>query len=148
MASTQDSQQNMIAKQLANEALESIVTARNTSQKQWIDIQNTADGGIFLNGYQPVYNSGADGIMGTVDDSGAGYQTLQEPGADGLYNTTDDVRLPLSNYQRQIQIQQVTDAGGNVVPTLRAINITVQYNTPRLGQAKTYVLTSFVSQFR
>ena len=35
MASTQDSQQDMIAKQLANEALESIVTARNTSQKQW-----------------------------------------------------------------------------------------------------------------
>ena len=148
MAATQDSQQDMIAKQLANEALESIVTARNTSQKQWIDIQNTADGGIFLNGYQPIYNSGADGIMGTVDDATAGYQTLQEPGPDGLYNTADDVGLPLSNYQRQIQIQQVTDAGGNVVATLRAVNITVRYNTPRLGQAKTYVLTSFVSQYR
>ena len=40
MASTQTSQQDMIAKQLANEAMESIVTARNTSQISWDDIQN------------------------------------------------------------------------------------------------------------
>src|SRR6202011_4732020 len=40
MASTQTSQQDMIAKQLANEALESVVTARDTSQIHWDDIQN------------------------------------------------------------------------------------------------------------
>src|SRR5579862_1942618 len=40
MAATQTSQQDMIAKQIANEALESIVTARNTSQIQWDAIQN------------------------------------------------------------------------------------------------------------
>src|SRR5712671_6009729 len=45
MASTQDSQQDMIAKQLANEALESIVTARNTSQVSWSQVQNIANGG-------------------------------------------------------------------------------------------------------
>jgi type IV pilus modification protein PilV len=149
MAATQDSQQDMIAKQLANEAVESIVTARNTAQLQWSDIQNTADGGIFLNGYQPIWQAGADGIMGTVDDSVGGvYQTLQEPGPDGLYNTSDDVKIPLNNYQRKIDIQPVVDATGTVVPSLRAVNVTVQYNTPRLQQAKTYVLTSFISQFR
>ena len=41
MASTQTSQVDMIAKQLANEAYESIVTARNTSQISWDAIQNT-----------------------------------------------------------------------------------------------------------
>ena len=148
MASTQDSQQDMIAKQLANEALESIVTARNTSQKQWSDIQNIADGGIFLPGYQPVYGAGADGIMGTADDYAAGYQQIHEPGPDGIYGTSDDVLLPMSNYQRKIEIQPVTDNFGNVVASLRAINITVQYNTPRVQRSKTYVLTSFVSQFR
>ena len=149
MAATQDSQQDMIAKQLADEAIESIVTARNTAQLQWSDIQNTSDGGIFLNGYQPIWQAGADGIMDTVDDSVGGvYQTLQEPGPDGLYNTADDVKIPLNNYQRQVQIQQVTDASGNVVASLRAINVTVRYNTPRLRQPKTYVLTSFISQFR
>ncbi len=148
MASTQDSQQDMIAKQLANEALESIVTARNTSQKQWSDIQNVADGGIFLPGYQPLYDAGADGIMGTVDDAAAGYQKIHEPGPDGIYGTSDDILLPMSNYQRKIEIQPVTDANGNVVSSLRAINISVQYNTPRVQMTKTYLLTSFISQFR
>ena len=148
MAATQDSQQDMIAKQLANEALESIVTARNTSQKQWSDIQNVADGGIFLPGYQPVYKAGADGIMGTVDDSAAGYQTITEPGPDGIYGTSDDIQLNMSNYQRKIEIQPVVDANGNVVSSLRAINISVQFNTPRVQRTKTYLLTSFISQFR
>ena len=40
MATTQTSQQNMIAKQLANEAYESIVTARNSSQLNWSEINN------------------------------------------------------------------------------------------------------------
>jgi type IV pilus modification protein PilV len=148
MASTQDSQQNMIAKQLANEALENIITARNTSQNQWVDIQNTADGGIFLSGYQPIWQAGADGIMGTADDSAAGYQSITEPGPDGIYGTTDDITLPMSNYQRKIEILPVTDVNGNIVATLRAINITVQYRTPQLVQPKTYVLSSFISQFR
>src|SRR5271154_1319297 len=65
MASTQTSQQDMIAKQLANEAMESLVTARNTSQLGWDDIQNSGSTncpnsgasscGIFLSGSQPIY---------------------------------------------------------------------------------------------
>src|ERR1035437_6789007 len=42
IASTQTSQLDMIAKQLANETYESIVTARNTSQIGWDAIQNTS----------------------------------------------------------------------------------------------------------
>ncbi|MBI3474556.1 MAG: prepilin-type N-terminal cleavage/methylation domain-containing protein [Acidobacteria bacterium] len=149
MAATQDSQQDMIAKQLANEAVESIVTARNTAQLQWSDIQNVSDGGIFLNNYQQMFVAGADGVLGTADDiSGGVYQKLTEPGPDGIYGTSDDIKLPLSNYQRKIEIQPVTDASGNVVASLRAVNVTIQYNTPRLQSSKTYVLTSFVSQFR
>jgi hypothetical protein len=148
MAATQDSQQDMIAKQLASESLESIVTARNTAQKQWADIANDTDNGIFLSGYQPILLPGADGIMGTVDDLAGQYQTIREPGPDGIYGTSDDVQLPMMNYQRKIEIAPVTDNFGNVVATLRAINITIQYNTPRVGRNKTYVLTSFISQFR
>lgn len=149
MAATQDSQQDMIAKQLANEALESILTARNTAQVQWSSIQNVTDGGIFLNNFQSMYKPGGDGILGTADDIATGtYITIQTPGADGIYGTSDDIQLPLSNYERQIQIQPVTDVNGNVVPTLRSVNITIQYSTPRTRVAKTYVLTSFVSQFR
>ena len=149
MASTQESQQDMIAKQIANEALESIVTARNTAQVTWDSIQNTSDGGIFLNGFQQAYMPAGDGILGTADDvTGAQYVTITEPGPDGVYGTSDDISLPLANYQRQVQIQPVTDANGIVISSLRAINVTVRYNAPKTRVPKTYVLTSFISQFR
>jgi hypothetical protein len=149
MASTQESQQDMIAKQLADESLESIMTARDTAQKQWSDIQNVADGGIFLNGYQPMYMPGGDGIMGTADDIASGqYITIKEPGPDGIYGTADDVSVQLTNYQRKIEILPVVSPTGAIDPTLRSINITIQYNTPRRRVGKTYVLSSFISQYR
>ena len=111
MASTQTTQQDMIAKQLANEAYESIVTARNTSQIDWDEIQNNAGTqyctdlpspcGIFIGSagvaqFQPIYNAGADGIFGTADDANAGEETLREPGPDGTYGDVDDIQLPLT----------------------------------------------------
>jgi prepilin-type N-terminal cleavage/methylation domain-containing protein len=148
MASTQTSQQDMIAKQLANEALESIVTARNTSQVTWAQVQNIANGGIFLDGTNPIYLPGADGIVGTADDAVAGEQTLTEPGPDGIFGTADDVQIPLTGYQRTILISQVLDSNGNVVPTLRGVNISLQYTTSQAKLPKTYVLSSFISQYR
>lgn len=148
MASTQTSQQDMIAKQLANEALESIVTARNTSQVSWAQVQNIANGGIFLNGANPIYLAGADGIVGTADDAAAGEQTLTEPGPDGIFGTADDVSIPLTGYQRTILISPVYDSQGNLVTTLRGVNITVQYATTQAKLPKTYVLSSFISQYR
>jgi type IV pilus modification protein PilV len=148
MASTQTSQQDMIAKQLANEALESIVTARNTSQVSCAQFQNIANGGIFLNGANPIYLAGADGIVGTADDAAAGEQTLTEPGPDGIFGTADDVSIPLTGYQRTILISPVYDSQGNLVTTLRGVNITVQYATTQARLPKTYVLSSFISQYR
>jgi len=147
MAATQTSQSDMIAKQLANESYESIITARNTSQITWAMLQNVSNGGIFIDGAQPIYNAGADGIYGTADDAVAGEQTLQDPGADGIYQTVDDVLIPLTGYQRTILIGPVFDASGNVVSTLRSVTITVQYNTPQVKTGKTYILNSFISQY-
>ncbi|HKB99025.1 MAG TPA: prepilin-type N-terminal cleavage/methylation domain-containing protein [Terriglobales bacterium] len=157
MASTQTSQQDMIAKQLANEELESIVTARNTSQLVWDDIQNVgsttcssgaSNCGIFLVGMNPIYNSGTDGIFGTGDDTTAGEQTLQQPGPDGIYGSADDVKIPLTGYQRKILISPVYDANGNLVISLRGVNVTVQYATTQANLPKTYVLSSFISQYQ
>ena len=157
MASTQTSQQDMIAKQLANEELESIVTARNTSQLGWDDIQNVGSTtcssgasscGIFLVGMNPIYNSGTDGIFGTGDDTTAGEQTLQQPGPDGIYGSADDVNIPLTGYQRKILISPVYDANGNLVISLRGVNVTVQYATTQARLPKTYVLSSFISQYQ
>jgi type II secretory pathway pseudopilin PulG len=158
MASTQTSQQDMIAKQLANEALESIVTARNTSQLGWDDIQNQGSTncpisgagscGIFLAGTQPIYNSGADGIFGTTDDTVAGAQTLREPGPDGIYGNSNDVLIPLTGYQRTIVFSTLYDSQNNVVTTLRSVTITVQYATTQTKLPKTYSLNSFISQYQ
>jgi len=149
LATTQGTQEDMIAKQLANEALESIVTARNTAQLAWSSIQNVSNGGLFLDGYQQIYQAGPDGITGTADDIATGtLQTLVSPGPDGIYGTPDDVNQPLNGYQRQIQILPVVDNNGQIVATLRSINVTVQYNTPGSRAPKTYVLNSLISQYR
>jgi type IV pilus modification protein PilV len=149
MATTQTSQQDMIAKQLANEALESIITARNTTQLQWDEVQNVGTGnGIFQTGLQPVMLAGTDGIVGTADDATAQPQSLHTPGPDGIYGNSDDVQLPLTNYQRRVTISDVQDVNNNVVSNLRGINVTIQYATPRVGVQKTYVLSSLISQYR
>jgi prepilin-type N-terminal cleavage/methylation domain-containing protein len=158
MASTQTSQEDLIAKQLANEAYDSLVTARNTSQITWDDIQNVGSTncpisglsscGKFVVGLSTIYNSGADGIFGTSDDSVAGVEVLEEPGPDGTYGDVDDVMLPLTGYQRNIQIAPLYDASGNVVASLRAVTITMQYSTGQSKNAKTYVLNSYISEFQ
>jgi type II secretory pathway pseudopilin PulG len=156
MASTQTSQQDMIAKQLANEAYESIVTARNTSQINWDQINNvnssnctgTSPCGIFLTGLNPIYFSGVDGIFGTADDAAAGAEYLEEPGPNGTYGDTDDVLLYLTGYQRSIVISPLYDANNNLVSSLRSVTISVQYSTPQTRQLKSYILNSYISQYQ
>jgi len=148
VATTQTAQQDMIAKQLASEAMESIITARQTTQLTWAAVQNqSADpNGIFMDGLKPILNSGADGVVGTSDDSGARVLTL--PGPDGIVGTADDITLPLTNYQRQILISPVTNSSGSVLSDLRSVTITVQYGVPRTTIKKSYVLTAYISQYR
>ena len=158
MAATQTSQQDMIAKQLANEALESIITARNTSQMNWDNIQNTgatncpslgtSTCGIFLTGAQPMDYAGADGIYGTADDAAAGAEVLREPGPDGIYGNSNDVLIPLTGYQRTIVFTPLFDSQGNPVTTLRGVTVSIQYTTPQTKLQKNYVLNSYISQYQ
>jgi hypothetical protein len=154
----QTSQMDMIARQVASEAMESIFTARSTSQLTWTQIQNVSNGGIFIDGPQNLQCPGADGILGTADDtaclmpSGAlcpgGFECLVEPGPDGIQGTADDVVIGLANYTRQIQIIQMSDALGNPIPTLNAVTITISYSSPQYATNKTYVLNEYISSYR
>lgn len=151
MATTQTSQQNAIAKQMANEAMESILTARETANVTWAQIQNTGSGGIFLPGLQPINCPGVDGIIGTVDDAACGPQVLEQPGPNGVYAGTcpPDNCTPLTTFQRSIAITPVVPAGGGPpIATLRSITITIQYNTPQFKVPRNYVMTTFISQYR
>ena len=151
MATTQTSQENNTAKQLANEAMEGILTARETANISWAQINNTGSGGIFLPGFQPIYNAGVDGIIGTADDQASGFQTLEIPGSSGIFAGTcpPDNCVTLTNFQRQITISPVFPVGGGAAyTTLRSVTITVQYTTPQNSIPRQYVLSSYISTFR
>lgn len=147
IAATQTSQEDMIAKELASQAMESVFTSRDSSQLVWAQVNNVSNAGIFADGFQSINNAGPDGIFGTADDAGAGPLLLKEPGPDGISGTSDDISLPLTNYQRSISIQPIV-VGGTTVATLRTITVTIQYYTPQFKAPKTFVLTSQISQFR
>lgn len=145
---TQGSQETFVSKTIANEALEGILTARETANIPWSSIANTGNGGIFLSGFVPCYNAGADGIYGTADDAAAGMQTLQLPGPDGIFGTADDIQLPLSNYQRQIAITPALNNLGQPIGNLNAVTITVQYYTDQFAIPMTYTLSTYISPYR
>jgi len=150
MTATQTSQQDMIAKKLAQEAVESIYTARDTANVTWSQILNTGSGGIFVPGFLPINQSGVDGIFGTADDSLAGGQILTLAGPDGIYGTADDVNVALTNFTRSIAITTVANPStpGIAYSNLRQLTITIQYSTPQFRLPKQYVLTSYISQYR
>lgn len=157
MASTQSTEQNAIAKRLANEAIESILTARETDAIQWSNIANgnCAVGtgcttGIFLPGAQNINLAGADGIIGTSDDAAAGPQILDMPGPTGVIQSppggpcaAPDNCVPLTNYQRTIAI-----APYNGSTVLNSVTITITYNNPRIPVPQNYVLNTLISQYR
>lgn len=145
MAATQTAQQDMIAKQLAQQAMETIYTARETANITWDQIQNVGGAGspgIFRTGLQSIKQVGTDGIMDTINDGASLPQSMTLPGPDGIVGTSDDVTMGLNNYQRSIAIANTPSAD------LRSVTITVQYTTPRSKFPKTYVLSGFISQYR
>jgi prepilin-type N-terminal cleavage/methylation domain-containing protein len=149
LSATQTSQEDMIAKKLAQETVETIYTARNTANITWSQIQNVGTTGLFVTGFLPIRNPGPDGLYGTVADGASPAQVLQLAGPDGIYNTSDDVLLPLTNFQRSIAIADVPNpATGANYNNLRKLTVTIQYSTPQFKLPKQYVLTSFISQYR
>ena len=160
MAANVTSQEDMIARQEASEAMESIFNARNTSQLGFASIANTTavPPGIFLAGAQSLKCPGADGILDTADDvncltaagavcPNAGVQCLSEPGADGILGTADDIVVSLNNMTRTIAIAPLLDGSGNPIQTLSSVTITIQYTVPNSGHLRTYVLNEYISSY-
>lgn len=160
ISATQTSQEDIIARQLASEAMETIFTARNTSQIPFSSIANTTaiPPGIFLGGANAPKCAGPDGILDTIDDvscltaAGAacpngGIECLSEPGPDGIVGTADDVIISLANYTRTIAITPLLDGNGNPIPTLVQVTITIQYTVPNHGGFKSYVLDEYISAY-
>jgi type II secretory pathway pseudopilin PulG len=136
-----------VAQKKAEQAVETIFTARDTQLLTWGQIQNVAgtsgtDGGVFLDGPQPLLDAGPDGLIGTADDNaGIPDTVIIGPGPDNVLGTADDQVVVLNNIMtRQIQIVAVPNT-----PNLRQITITIAYNIN--GTKKVYTLISYVSAF-
>jgi prepilin-type N-terminal cleavage/methylation domain-containing protein len=141
MRNMSTSSANLIAREKAREAVESVHTARDTRTITWAQIRNVASGGVFLDGPQPLYAAGADGLVNTADDAAAGLETVRDPGPDGKLGTADDIATPLNGFTREIQILELTP----INPDLRQIVVTIKYQVGPLRGS--YVLRTFISSY-
>lgn len=154
VASTASSQEDLVAKQKAMEAIESIYTARNTQQLGFASIANiNAAGGIFKLGYQPLLAAGVDGLVGTNDDTNypgcpGGVECINLPGADGILGTADDQQMSLANFQRQITITPVLLPDGTPNQNLKQVQVDVQYTKPGTSKPRTYTSIALISSYR
>jgi len=157
VGSTQNAEENLIARQKTLEAMESIYTARNTQQVTFAEIANISSGGIFTNGAVQLLCAGPDGLVNTADDvncaaSGpcpAGPQCVVLPGPDGILGTADDVAMSLANFTRTIQINSVLESDGVTInPNLKQIEVTVTYTSGTSSIPHTYTVYSLISAFR
>ena len=154
---TQNSQENLIAREKAQQALESVYTARNTQQITFSQIANVASGGIFTNGATQLLCAGPDGLVNTSDDvncpaSGpcaAGPECVVLPGPDGILGTADDLPMSLSNFTRSIQINSTLESDGVTVdPTLKQIVVTITYTVGGNSTPHVYTVTALISAYR
>jgi prepilin-type N-terminal cleavage/methylation domain-containing protein len=138
----QNSENDFIAQQKAQEALEAIYTAKYDNTITFAQVANTSSTppGIFLPTPQPLLQPGSDGLVGTSADSTATPAYIYLPGPDGLMGTADDITVPLSGFTRTITINTVsTDSN------LKTITVTVNY---QVGSAnRTYTMNSYISAF-
>jgi type II secretory pathway pseudopilin PulG len=140
-------QYDYIAEKKAEQAVEAIFTARDTSNLTWNQIQNVSGsqgggGGVFIDGAQPMLQPGPDGLVGTVRDSGSPDELITiGPNSSGQIGTTTDQFVDLNPWMtRTIQITPVTGE-----TNLRQITVTVNYKVGKMQ--RTYTLISYISSF-
>lgn len=155
MTHASTSSANLIAREKAREAVESVHTARDTRVLAWSQIRNAAaprmcqgvaapagwddvTQGVFTNGEQAggLRTAGPDGLVNTADDGPV--EEIATPGADGIIDTADDFAQGLNNYWREIWICDRSNA-------LREIRVTVRYRVGAIQRV--YRLTTYISNY-
>lgn len=124
------------ARDQAQQIVEAIFAARNAGAMSFSAIQNVgaSASAAFVNGYNPMYKPGPDGVPGTTDDDTSGLQT-------------DSAGNPLSNLKRQILIQPVYLSDGVTPnPNVRQLTVSIQYST--FGKTSTYTQQTYISTYR
>jgi prepilin-type N-terminal cleavage/methylation domain-containing protein len=151
VTSTQNSEENLIAREKALQALESVYAARNDQQITFAQIANISNGGIFTDGPVQLLCAGPDGLVNTADDvncpaSGpcaAGPECVVLPGPDGILGTADDMALSLGAFKRTILITAVPG-----YTTLNQVVVTITYPQGGLVRTQSYVVDALISSYR
>jgi prepilin-type N-terminal cleavage/methylation domain-containing protein len=133
---------DVLAREKAAEAIESVFTSRDTRTVQWAQIRNVAGdtgdaGGIFRDGALPLSRPGPDGLVNTADDP-AELEALVQPGPDGLLGTADDLQRPLAEFTREVIIRDVS-------LTLRRLTVVIRYRVGDLPRE--YSITTLISSY-
>jgi hypothetical protein len=142
MRSLAGSNYDILAREKAVEAVESVYSSRDTKTIAWAQIRNVVgetgdDGGVFLDGQRPLTPAGPDGLVNTRDDSGH-IESLVQPGPDDLLGTGDDIVQLLTGFTREIEIRQLT-------PTLRRLRVVVRYKVGM--EAREYEVVTYISSY-
>jgi type II secretory pathway pseudopilin PulG len=135
-------QEDTVARQKVREAIESVMTGRNTENLTWAQIGNVSQGGVFIDGFTPLTTAGpvgggGDGLVNTADDGAV--EEIVNPGRDLTLGTHDDIIIPLNAYQRKVQITTLS-------PILKQIQVTIKYKTPP-GLERQVQLNCYVSPY-
>ena len=142
MQASYRTQIQFIAQQKAQEAIESIFTARDTQMLSFAQINNVSAGGVFLDGPQPLLAPGPDGLVGTADDDVSNPDGIVvAPGPDNILGTSDDITINLNPWMtRTILIQPVQNE-----TSLNQITVTIKYNYE--GQTGQFQLVCYISSY-
>ena len=142
LKASSQTQVQYIAQQKAQEAMETIFTARDTKVLSWKQIANVSVGGVFKDGPQPLCAPGPDGLFGTADDDTSTPDAITVgPGPDGIFGTADDVIVNLNPWMtRTIAITPAPST-----PNLNQITVTINWNYE--GQSSQFVLVSYISNY-
>jgi prepilin-type N-terminal cleavage/methylation domain-containing protein len=132
---------NLVAREKAREAVESVHTARDTGTISWTQIKNVANGGVFLDGAEQLHEPGTDGLINTADDASAPLEVLRDAGPDGILNTTDDRVTTLVGFTRRVEILELSPVNAD----LRQVRVTITYEVGAMRGS--YTLRTFISSF-
>lgn len=133
---------DVLAREKAAEAIESVFTARDTRTITWAAIRNLqgatgSDGGVFHDGPLPLTRPGNDGLLNTADD-GDNIEAIMLPGADGNLGTDDDIAQPLTYFTREVEIRDLE-------PTLRQLRVIIRYVVG--AETREYIIVTYISSY-
>ena len=142
MRSLAGSNYDILAREKAVEAIESVYASRDTKTIAWAAIRNIkgetgSDGGVFVDGQHPLTRAGDDGLVNTEDDS-AEIESLVQPGPDDMLGTGDDIVQMLTGFTREIELRELT-------PNLRRLRVVVRYKVG--SEAREYEIVTYISSY-